>query len=60
MPETGVLNMVADDLKKPNGVVCSPDGKTCYVTDTDFIHGDGSMDPTRVSTMYVTTSCERR
>ncbi|ORY75322.1 hypothetical protein BCR35DRAFT_292964 [Leucosporidium creatinivorum] len=52
MPETGVLSLVADDLKKPNGIVCSPDGKTCYITDTDFIYGDGSMDPTRAGTIY--------
>lgn len=48
---SGQLAMVADGIAKPNGVVCSPDGKTCYVTDTDFIHGDGSTDPTRSSAM---------
>ncbi|KAK4052516.1 hypothetical protein OIO90_004283 [Microbotryomycetes sp. JL221] len=52
VPSTGDLSMVADGINKPNGVVCSPDGKTCYVTDTDFIHGDGSMDPTRPGTIY--------
>ncbi|KAM0789148.1 hypothetical protein ACM66B_003201 [Microbotryomycetes sp. NB124-2] len=51
MPSSGSLSMVADGIQKPNGIVCSPDGKTCYVTDTDFIHGDGSMDPTRPGTM---------
>ena len=45
------VRMLADDLKMPNGIVCSPDEKTCYITDTDFIHGDGSMDGSRAGTM---------
>ncbi|SCV70570.1 BQ2448_3332 [Microbotryum intermedium] len=51
-PKTRALGMVADGLSKPNGVVCSPDGKTCYVTDTDYIHGDGTMVSTRVGAIY--------
>lgn len=50
-PNSGVVEMAADGIPKPNGVVFSPDGKTCYVTDTDFIHGDGNMDPSRAGTM---------
>ncbi|SCZ97967.1 BZ3500_MvSof-1268-A1-R1_Chr7-3g09653 [Microbotryum saponariae] len=51
-PKTGALGMVADGLCKPNGIVCSPDGKTCYVTDTDYIHGDGTMVSTRMGAIY--------
>lgn len=45
------LSMVADGFKKPNGIVFSPDGLTCYITDTDFIRGDGDMDGQRAATM---------
>ncbi|KAF9870760.1 SMP-30/Gluconolaconase/LRE-like region [Colletotrichum karsti] len=32
--------------------VYNPDEKTVYVTDTDWIHGDGTTDLTRASTIY--------
>jgi gluconolactonase len=54
-PDTGDIRVVADGFRRPNGICFSPDQRTCYITDTDFIHGDGSMDPRRASTMYVQT-----
>lgn len=50
-PETGDCRVVADGFGRPNGLCFSPDEKTMYVTDTDWIHGDGTTDLTRVSTM---------
>ena len=47
-PKTGDLRVVADGLGRPNGICFSPDEKIVYITDTDFIHGDGSKDPTRL------------
>ena len=34
-PNSGVVR-VTDDLKKPNGVIGTPDGKTLYITDTEL------------------------
>jgi gluconolactonase len=34
--------------------------KVCYVSDTDFIHGDGNIDFTRPSTIYAYDVEERR
>ncbi|KAI9051736.1 hypothetical protein LZ554_004776 [Drepanopeziza brunnea f. sp. 'monogermtubi'] len=51
-PETGDLRVVADGLGRPNGLAFSPDEKTLYITDTDHIHGDGSRDALRASTIY--------
>ena len=34
-PDSGVVR-VTDDLKKPNGVIGTPDGKTLYITDTEL------------------------
>lgn len=47
------VRAVADGFGRPNGICFSPDEKTLYVTDTDWIHGDGTTDPTRASTMWV-------
>lgn len=47
----GSIRAVADGFGRPNGICFSPDEKTVYVTDTDWIHGDGSTDLTRASTM---------
>jgi gluconolactonase len=52
-PKNGNIRVVADDLGHPNGICFSPDEKIVYVTDTDQIWGDGSVDETRVATMYV-------
>ncbi|KAK0101243.1 hypothetical protein ONS95_006422 [Cadophora gregata] len=51
-PDSGDLRVVADGLGRPNGIAFSPDEKTVYITDTDHIHGDGSKDPLRASTIY--------
>lgn len=47
----GSIRAMADGFGRPNGICFSPDEKTVYVTDTDWIHGDGSTDLTRASTM---------
>jgi gluconolactonase len=47
VPETGDLRVVADGFGRPNGIAFSPDERICYITDTDFIHGDGGKDPLR-------------
>jgi gluconolactonase len=50
-PESGDLRVVADGFGRPNGLCFSPDEQTLYVTDTDWIHGDGTTDLTRPSHM---------
>lgn len=50
-PKHGVVRAMADGFGRPNGICFSPDEKIVYITDTDWIHGDGSTDSTRVSTM---------
>ena len=52
-PFTGSVRMVADGLAHPNGIAFSPDGETCYVTDTSHINGSGVLDPSLPSTMWV-------
>ena len=47
MEETGALTLLATDMKTPNGIAFSPNGKLLYVNDTrtkeirvyDFSHG---------------------
>ncbi|KAH6621927.1 gluconolactonase precursor [Boeremia exigua] len=51
-PATGGIRAVADGFGRPNGICFSPDEQTCYVTDTDWIHGDGTTDGTRASHIY--------
>lgn len=50
-PNTGGIRAVADGFGRPNGICFSPDEQTCYITDTDWIHGDGTTDETRASHM---------
>lgn len=50
-PKTGGIRAIADGFGRPNGICFSPDEQTCYITDTDWIHGDGSTDGTRASHM---------
>jgi gluconolactonase len=50
-PVTKGIRAMADGFGRPNGIAFSPDEKVVYVTDTDWIHGDGSTDGTRASTM---------
>lgn len=47
----GSIKAVADGFGRPNGICFSPDEKMLYVTDTDLLHGDGSTELTRASTM---------
>lgn len=35
IPETGNVQRVTTTVSKPNGIVCSPDGKTVYIASTD-------------------------
>ncbi|KAK1496376.1 SMP-30/Gluconolaconase/LRE-like region [Colletotrichum cuscutae] len=51
-PIRGSIRAMADGFGRPNGICFSPDEKTVYITDTDWIHGDGSTDLTRASTIY--------
>ncbi|WVW82653.1 hypothetical protein I302_104664 [Kwoniella bestiolae CBS 10118] len=51
-PHTGRIRVVADGFDHPNGIAFSPDGSTCYVTDTSHIHGTGRLDPHLQSTIY--------
>ena len=44
-PHTGDVRVVADTFDHPNGICFSPDGETCYITDTSHIHGSGKLDP---------------
>jgi gluconolactonase len=50
-PASGDIRAVADDFGRPNGLCFSPDEQTLYVTDTDWIHGDGTTDLARPSSM---------
>nr|POE48081.1 gluconolactonase [Quercus suber] len=51
-PSEGGVRVVADGFGRPNGLCFSPDERTLYVTDTDYVHGDGGIDPMRPSTIY--------
>jgi gluconolactonase len=55
-PATRGIRAIADGFGRPNGICFSPDEKIVYITDTDWIHGDGTTDDTRVSHMYVSRS----
>jgi gluconolactonase len=50
-PENDSVRAMADGFGRPNGICFSPDEKIVYVTDTDWIHGDGRTDPMRPSNM---------
>jgi hypothetical protein len=47
------VRVVADGFGRPNGISFSPDEKVVYVTDTDAVQGDGSVDWSRAATMSV-------
>lgn len=51
-PADGSIRAMADGLGRPNGICFSPDEDIVYITDTDWMHGDGTTDPQRVSSMY--------
>jgi gluconolactonase len=50
-PASGDVRVVADGFGRPNGICFSPDEQTLYITDTDWIHGDGTTDEGRARTM---------
>lgn len=50
-PTTKNIRAIADGFGRPNGICFSPDERTVYITDTDWIHGDGSKDGARPSSM---------
>lgn len=52
-PVDGSIRAMADGFGRPNGICFSPDEKQVYVTDTDWIHGDGTTNDTRASSMYM-------
>lgn len=47
----GGIRAVADGFGRCNGICFSPDEQTVYITDTDWIHGDGTTDLKRASSM---------
>ncbi|KAJ5403632.1 hypothetical protein N7509_003503 [Penicillium cosmopolitanum] len=51
-PKTGNIRVMADGFGRPNGISLSPDEKVAYITDTDRVHGDGTIDDQRVSSIY--------
>ncbi|KPM46117.1 hypothetical protein AK830_g406 [Neonectria ditissima] len=51
-PDTESIRAMADGFGRPNGICFSPDEKIVYVTDTDWIHGDGTTDDSRPSHIY--------
>jgi gluconolactonase len=50
-PRTKNIRAMADGFGRPNGICFSPDEKIVYITDTDWIHGDGSTNGMRPSSM---------
>ncbi|KAM0543867.1 hypothetical protein ACHAPJ_012104, partial [Fusarium lateritium] len=48
-PSNESIRAMADGFGRPNGICFSPDENIVYLTDTDWIHGDGTTDDTRVS-----------
>lgn len=50
-PRDGSIRAVADGFGHPNGICFSPDEKTVYVTDTDRVRGDGTIDDSKTSSM---------
>ncbi|KAF9701567.1 hypothetical protein EKO04_000583 [Ascochyta lentis] len=51
-PHTGDVRVVADRFGRPSGICFSPKEGTCYISDTEFIHGNGHVDFERASTIY--------
>ncbi|KAG5947920.1 hypothetical protein E4U59_006170 [Claviceps monticola] len=51
-PARKSVRAMADGFGRPNGICFSPDERTVYVTDTDWIHGDGTTDEFRASHIY--------
>ncbi|KAJ0415455.1 hypothetical protein BJY00DRAFT_304835 [Aspergillus carlsbadensis] len=51
-PVDGSIRAMADGFGRPNGICTPPHEKVVYVTDTDWIHGDGTTDDTTPSSIY--------
>ncbi|KAL4891988.1 calcium-dependent phosphotriesterase [Aspergillus ambiguus] len=51
-PDSGAIRAVADGFGRPNGICFSPDESVVYITDTDRVHGDGTVEDSRVSSIY--------
>lgn len=51
-PKKKGIRAMADGLGHPNGICFSPDERTVYVTDTDWLHGSGTTDDAKASTIY--------
>ncbi|KAG9121730.1 hypothetical protein FRC07_002189, partial [Ceratobasidium sp. 392] len=55
-PHTGAIRVVADGFQRPNGVLFSPDMKTCYISDTGFASAvpddPHPLDGSRPGTIY--------
>ncbi|KAI5480258.1 hypothetical protein MNV49_001217 [Pseudohyphozyma bogoriensis] len=55
-PTTGDVRVVADGFGMPNGIAFDHEGRTCYITDTSAINGDGkgtwTVDSSKPSTIY--------
>ncbi|KAE8154864.1 hypothetical protein BDV25DRAFT_147114 [Aspergillus avenaceus] len=56
-PGTGSIRAMADGFGKPNGICFSPGEEVVYVTDTDRVRGDGTVDDRRVSSIYAFDVC---
>lgn len=50
-PKRKGIRAMVDGLGHPNGICFSPDERTVYITDTDWLHGGGTTDHTKASTM---------
>ncbi|CZR67020.1 related to lactonohydrolase [Phialocephala subalpina] len=51
-PSNKSIRAMADGFGRPNGISFSPGEKVIYITDTDWIHGDGTTDGMRPSSIY--------
>ncbi|CAK44864.1 hypothetical protein CBS63078_7379 [Aspergillus niger] len=51
-PREGTIRAMADGFGMPNGICFSPNEKTVYITDTDRLHGDGTVFDHRASSIY--------
>ncbi|KAF8853423.1 gluconolactonase precursor [Acephala macrosclerotiorum] len=51
-PSSKSIRAMADGFGRPNGISFSPDEKVVYITDTDWIHGDGTTNGMRPSSIY--------
>ncbi|WVQ75913.1 hypothetical protein IAR50_005548 [Cryptococcus sp. DSM 104548] len=50
--DTGAIQVVADEMQKPNGLTFSPDGQHVYISDTAISGGFFGNDYTKPATIY--------